>query len=346
MWTGGGSLQIPETGSSSDILWEKYISYALGGLCLTGIFITSYFNYLIFHTVAELFSIVIAFSIFVIVWNTRKIADNNFLLFLGIAYLFVAVIDLTHTMAYKGMNIFADSSGNLSAQLWIGGRYMQSLSLAIAPVFLTRCFSVSRTVIIYTILSILVVTSIFSWQFFPDCFIHGSGLTPFKIYSEYVICIILLYSIINLYRKRDYFDKDIHPLIVASILMTIVSELAFTFYVNVYGISNLIGHIFKITASYLMYRAIIVGLLTKPYEVLFREVIQNQKAKEQAAMERIKLLEGFLPICASCKNIRNDKGAWSKIENYLTDHADIRFTHGICPDCSKKLYPDVFPEEG
>jgi hypothetical protein len=55
----------------------------------------------------------------------------------------------------------------------------------------------------------------------------------------------------------------------------------------------------------------------------------------------VKSLSGLLPICASCKKIRDDKGYWSQVESYIQKHSDATFTHGICPDCVKKLYPDL-----
>lgn len=60
----------------------------------------------------------------------------------------------------------------------------------------------------------------------------------------------------------------------------------------------------------------------------------------QDALANIKTLRGFLPICASCKKIRDDKGYWNQIENYISTHTDVDFSHGICPDCAKKLYPE------
>jgi len=57
-------------------------------------------------------------------------------------------------------------------------------------------------------------------------------------------------------------------------------------------------------------------------------------------LKEIRYLEGFLPICASCKKIRDDQGKWVQIEGYIRDHSAAKFTHGICPDCAKHLYPD------
>ncbi len=62
------------------------------------------------------------------------------------------------------------------------------------------------------------------------------------------------------------------------------------------------------------------------------------------ALSRIKTLSGLLPICSSCKKIRDDKGYWKQIESYISEHSDALFTHGMCPDCAKEFYPDLFKE--
>src|SRR2546428_7422935 len=58
------------------------------------------------------------------------------------------------------------------------------------------------------------------------------------------------------------------------------------------------------------------------------------------ALTHIKALRGLLPICAACKKIRDDHGYWKQIEEYISDHSDAKFSHGICPECRQKLYPE------
>ena len=59
------------------------------------------------------------------------------------------------------------------------------------------------------------------------------------------------------------------------------------------------------------------------------------------ALAEVKTLSGLLPICASCKNVRDDKGYWTQIEQYIQEATDAQFSHGICPDCMNKLYPGL-----
>jgi PAS domain S-box-containing protein len=66
----------------------------------------------------------------------------------------------------------------------------------------------------------------------------------------------------------------------------------------------------------------------------------------QEAMASIKSLKGLLPICASCKKIRDDQGYWSQIEVYISKHSEAEFSHGICPDCARRIYPDLVDKVG
>ena len=85
-------------------VWVKRVLLGVTGIAvLLGLYFLSRANYLFFHSLAEGFSIVIAFAIFAIAWNSRRFMDNNYLLFLGIAYLFVGSMDFVHTLAYRGM---------------------------------------------------------------------------------------------------------------------------------------------------------------------------------------------------------------------------------------------------
>jgi len=456
-------------------IYKKYNWVLIGILILLGIYLTSLYSFLLFHSLAELFSIVIAFGIFIVAWNSRRFLDNNYLLFLGIAYLFIAIVDTVHTLAYKGMGVFREYDANLPTQLWIVARYMESLSLLIAPFFFRRKLNLNIVLGVYTIALLLLFMTIFYWSIFPDCFIEGKGLTPFKKMSEYIISSILLVSVVLLIRKKTEFERPVLILLVWSIITTIISELAFTFYISVYGLSNLIGHLFKIISFYLIYKAIIETGLTKPYQLLWRnlklseerlkeerdraqsyldvagviflvigldqkvilinkkgcevlgyeekeiigrnwfdqflpermrkevkaifsriltdgiedfeyfenpvltkkgeeriiawhntvlrdkagnvlaslssgeDITERKRAEEDRerlikelkdALNKVRTLSGMIPICSSCKKIRTDRGYWTQIEAYIRDHSEAEFTHSICPECMKKLYPD------
>ena len=300
--------------AASDGIPKHAAGAALGTALLLALFFISRNNYLLFHGLAELFSVAVAWGVFMMVWNARHFVGNDALVMLGAAYLFVGLLDLLHTLAYKGMGVFpGPHSANLATQLWIAARYMESLSLLAFAALIGKNVRPLPVLSGYAGVTALLLLAVFSWGVFPDCYLADTGLTPFKKGSEYIVCLILLLSLAVLWRKKAAFHPSVFYLMTASILVTMVGELAFTFYVSVYGLSNLVGHYAKILSFFLIYLALIRSGLTRPYEVLFKE----WKSAETALTESRRALQplmGNLPgIAFRCVNDKD----WTM--SYLSD---------------------------
>jgi len=293
---------------------RNWVGVICGISVFVGLYVSSKYNYLLFHTLAEMFSIIVACGIFIIAWNSRRFLENNYLLFLGIAYLFVALIDLLHTLAYTGMGVFPGFGANLPTQLWIGARYMESLSLILATMFFSRPLKANILFFSYSIIFTGVLICIFG-GLFPVCFVEDTGLTSFKIVSEYIISLFLLGAAARLYQHRSEFDPGILKLLIASIITTIIGEVAFTFYISAYGFSNLLGHFMKIISFFLIYKALIYSGLTKPYDLLFR----NLKKSEDAYRSILKTaMDGFW-ITDSHGNLLEVNDTYCKMSGYSKD---------------------------
>ena len=254
-----------------------------GGGVLLGLYAARRYNYLLFHSLAEIFSVVVACSIFLVAWNARRSQDDHYFLFVGIAYLFAGVVDLVHMLGYKGMGVFPGYDANLPTQLWIGARYLQAVSLLIAPRFAGRSLDPKAALAGYAVAVSLFFASVFS-GLFPDCFLPGTGLTPFKVYSEYAICAILLASILLLFAKRERFERDVLRTMALSVAVAIGSELLFTRYGDVYGFFNLAGHCLKILSFFLVYRAVIGIDLARRFEwnrLLQQELDERKRLQEK-----------------------------------------------------------------
>jgi len=237
-------------------------------------------NFLLFHTVVELFSIIIGITTFVIAINTYKTNKNQHLIFLGVAYGFISYFDLLHTLTYKGMNMFAIEGSDIPTQLWIIARYMESISILTTIVFLKKKIQFHKIMFSYFIFSTFLTLSVFTWNIFPKSFVEGVGLTNFKIISEYIICGIFAISIVLLNRNKASWDKKIYSYIVASIFITILSELFFTLYIGVYDLTNMAGHILKVASFYLIYKSIIQVGIKMPYEELYQSEEQYRNLVE------------------------------------------------------------------
>ena len=271
-----------------------------GILVVIVLYAASLYHYLVFHSLIEMFSIVVAGGIFMVAWNSRHLLENNYLLFLGIAYPFIGLLDLLHTLSYKGMGVFPGFDSNLPTQLWIATRYLESITILVAPVFLGRKLRLGAVFAAYGILVSILLASILQWKIFPACFVEGSGLTGFKVVSEYLICFILLGAGVTLYQKRSEFDPRVLQLLIASIVLSVGAETAFTFYVSVYGISNMVGHLLRLISCYLIYKAIIETGLVRPFNLLFR----NLKRSKENLFSLLEELPAFVFLQAPDHSIR------------------------------------------
>jgi DNA-binding response OmpR family regulator len=90
----------------------------------------------------------------------------------------------------------------------------------------------------------------------------------------------------------------------------------------------------------------ILNLLLSTYEnaIIQNRELERMNTKLKEANETIKVLNGLLPTCAQCRKIRDDKGVWQHMESYIREHSEAEFTHSVCPECAKKLYPEYYDE--
>ncbi len=315
---------------------------AVGIVSLVGLYIISRYSYTLFHMLAELYSIVIGFSLFLLTWNSRRIIDNNYLVFVGIAYFFVAGIDLVHTLAYKGMGIFEGYGTNLPTQLWIAARSLAACSLLAAPFTIRRKLRTAPIFAGYTLITALLLASVFC-GYFPDCHVEGSGLTRFKIVGEYAISVVLLAALLLLLKEKQQFDRDVLSLLVLSIVTTIGSELAFTFYLGVFDLSNLVGHYLKIIAFYLVYKAIIETGLAKPYALMFRNLKQTEAALRESEERYHSLFEHMTEGFALHEIVCDDRGVPSDYRFLDINPAFEQLTGMRREDVVGRLVTEVLP---
>ncbi|ELZ22976.1 signal-transducing histidine kinase/response regulator [Natrinema limicola JCM 13563] len=314
------------------VSWWRTHAGALVGVAggVGGLYIIQLQNFLLFHSLVELGSILIAAVVFLITWNAREELDRSFLVILGVSYLFVAGVDLLHVLTYKGMGVFPSAGPNLPTQLWVLGRYLEAGSLLAAGIVglvlgerddlewsgVTLCALVMG----YAAVVGLGLGSIVVVDWFPQMYVDGSGLTRAKVGSEYVVIALFAASLGLLYGQRETFNRRLFQFLAGSILLTMGAELAFTFYVDVYGISNAVGHFLKLASFYLIYLSVVKMGIKEPQKTLYRAL-----AKREAEARKFKKAADYsghaVLITDRDGTIQYVNSAWEAITGYSAAEA-------------------------
>jgi len=239
-------------------------------LITIGLYVSTWYSNLLFQTLAEMLSIIIAICAFIMAWNTRRFITSSFYPIIGISCGAVGIIDLIYTLAFKGMPFFPTFGTNLAVSLWIAARYLQSISILCAMVYGRRRINSNQMLACYVIFTSLLITLIFT-GLFPTCYIEATGFTSFEIISEYVIISIFGISIGALYKLRNEFDHTILVLLVLAMIFTILSEFAFALYAGGTNAFNVVGQLSNVFAFYMIYEAIAQSSLAKPFSTLFQQ---------------------------------------------------------------------------
>lgn len=242
------------------------------------------YNYLLFHSISEMISVLVAFGIFVVIWVTRRrIDDDGFMAIFGAGYLNIGIIDLLHTFTFKGMGIAADGT-NIPTQLWIGARYLESVIFLTALVLMKRKLKLTTITIMLTFLSLGFILVVLKTPWFPDCFIEDKGLTDFKIWSEYTICFIFISALLFLLFKVKKIDRNIKALLTLSVVTAILQEFVFTLYTTPYDFFNESGHYLKIISFGFLFKAFFITNIQEPSKLLYNN-LREREAHYRSLME-------------------------------------------------------------
>ena len=233
-------------------------------------------SYVPLHSVMEIIAIAVAAMVFGISWATHPFRANGRALVLGIGFLGVALLDLSHTLSYAGMpDLITPSGPEKAINFWLAARLLAGLAfiwIAFWPSHLanwvgetSRYWALAIILLLVAIVHYIVIVHPSS---IPRTYIEGQGLTPFKVGVEYVLIALYITAgfgfIKRWHKKREISDS---LLAMASFTMA-MSEFFFTLYANVTDIYNVAGHIYKIIAFAFLYRALFIETIKHPYQSL------------------------------------------------------------------------------
>lgn len=249
----------------------------LAGLALPGIvFFTRPSDYTVLHTVLEFTSMAISLMIVALAWNLRHLEVNSQIMVIGWASFGVLIVDLAHTLSFPGMPEFGTpSSAQKAITFWLAGRIIAVvgfLVLAILPSrhWPSRLWLPGLLVVAAGTLTAVWI-GIYNTAWVPTFFVPGEGLTATKRGLEYGLSIAYAVGAVLLWlRARRERSQELAWLAAAAWTLTL-AELYFTLYVNVADVFNLLGHVLKVAAYAMVYRAVFVAGVQDPYRRLTRE---------------------------------------------------------------------------
>jgi two-component system phosphate regulon sensor histidine kinase PhoR len=256
-------------------------------------------SYLLFHNVAEFFSVMVSLSMFGIGWYTYEQSKDRHALFLSIAFLGIGLMDFMHTFSNAAMPPFVTpNSSNKSTQFWIAVRLFQAVAFLVSayvyPESPSRWLS-KRVLMAFTLfVSFIVFTGItFFPAYVPDTFVTGVGLTPFKRISEYLVIGLLCASTAAYWRRMKLTGDRMLIYYLGAFVICILSEFPFAVYTRVFDTYNVLGHIYKVAAFSLIYYGVYRASVKAPYLSLTRvseklkvEIVERERTEESLRQAR------------------------------------------------------------
>ena len=270
----------------ADLSWPGIL---FGLVILASLYVVSQYNFLLFHCIAEGFTIIVVLVVFMLLWNTRRFFDSGFFVLIGLGCLCAGILDLIHALVHEGMNVFAGDGANTALQAKTAGQAFITGSFLIAPLFLHRQINQARTATAYGLLLALALAAMFWWHVFPDCVVNGHCTTLFAKATRVLSGAMCLGAAALLIHRRRDFDVNVLRYLLVGVLALFVAELASATSLVTNGPIKVVGHLFQVVALYFIYKTFIEVGLTKPYDLLFKNLKQSEEAlqRQQRYLETV-----------------------------------------------------------
>lgn len=231
-------------------------------------------HYLPLHVLLETVSIIVSMMVFAVGWNSRSSNLSGNIVLLASVFFSIGLLDFLHTISYGGMPDFiSPNDPQKHLNFWLSARVLTSaglLAIALRPWQPLRA-PYTRWLIFGTLLSAVVIFNwvvVFHQPVLPDTFIPGQGLTPFKKNTEYLVILIHLATAAVLWQKMRVQQPFNIVLIFGAVITLAMSEFYFTLYTTMTGSYNVLGHLYKVIAYVMIYRALVVETIEEPYDKL------------------------------------------------------------------------------
>jgi PAS domain S-box-containing protein len=285
------------------------------------------FDALLFHTVIELFTVAVALGIVAMVRNTRRYHDEDWFLLLGAVYPFVGALDLAHVLTYPGLGFGGDVE--IGAQLWVVARVLEGLGLLLAVAMAGQRVNSWAFASVFAAFTGSALLSVMVLGSFPDCVGDGGGPTVFRVGAAAVVVAVLVGTAVLLVRRRARFSPFVGRLLGLALVSTIASEVMVTLSAAPGDGLDVAAHLMKVVSMSAVYRAVIEGVLSRPYEV------HAQALDAQAEMRSRDELEAA--VSARTEELARAADRLAEAEQRYRTVADFTFDWEVWEDADGSL---------
>lgn len=238
------------------------------------------------HIAAETFAITVAVLVFAVAWHSQQ-SEQSSNPALACAFLAIALLDLAHTLSYRGMpDWVTPASPEKAIAFWLVSRFLLAFTLlAVACRQRLPSIALPRPWQLFVTLGLVVLVvclQLFQPQLWPRTFIEGQGLTRFKVQMEWLIVALLSLAAWGFWRARYSEDRSYLRGMLAATLISILTELCFTAYTNVNSFYSLLGHLYKIVSYVFIYQVMFVSSVRAPFQRLAIEMNERVAAQKRA----------------------------------------------------------------
>lgn len=263
--------------------------FLLAPACLL---LLSHYNFLLFYNIAEIFSIAVAFGIFMVTWNARWRTGDHFLLIMGIGFACFAALDLLHTLSFEGMGVFPGQEAGLSSQLRIAARLLQAATLMAAPFFLSKRIKPWILLFNFCAATALIIVLIFL-GLFPGA--NTAGPTATQRGTLYLVMALFLAAAVLLQVRGKDIDPSVRVLIQTSTLLAALQVAVLGIRPDSMGLHVVASHFLKILSFFFMYKAVLETGVREPQRVLFMELERGRRLLSEAE-KRFRSISDGAPV--------------------------------------------------
>lgn len=290
-------------------------------------------NYILSHSILETLNSATCFSLVILVINNYRISKNNYFIYLCIVFGFVAFFNFFHTIAYMGVFNSSRNPTNLSMQIYIAYKLIESFSILASFIFLHKSFKPYIVVYFYTLISLLLLYIIFYTNLFPPCFIYGLGQTKFKIKCEYIIILNMLTSIFLFIKNRKHFSKTTVLYMNLYLVLGILARFELITDTSVYIFFNFSSHILKFLSYYFLYKALVEKVVKDPLDLLLDDLSNKNIELNSKTLELEKTINKLNEENIKLEKIREElqisEDKYKKLLEFLPDAVLLRHEYKV-----------------